>query len=124
MNAGRSSAAVTVVFLPQPQSWSLVLPPCLLKLTSSDITHRIHLRTEYCAGNKPSFPGFPDNSSAICATDTFWSHYLQFSSTVSSPLPLSTPGCITRSKDWMKQGKGKQGGCTCDRILQDESLNQ
>ena len=65
------AAMITVVLLPQARSWSPVLPPCLLKLTSSDITHHIHLQTENCVGNKPSFPGFPDNSSAIWATDTF-----------------------------------------------------
>lgn len=58
------AATIMAVILPQPKSWCPVLPPRLLKLTSTDM-HHIHLQTENCAGNKPSFPGFPDNSSAI-----------------------------------------------------------
>lgn len=65
IKAKEFAATVTVVLLPQPRSRSPVLPPCLLKLTSSDIMRHIHLQAENSAGNKPSFPGFPDNSSAI-----------------------------------------------------------
>lgn len=58
------AATAMVVLLPQPRSWSPVLPPRLLKLPSSDMTHHMHLQTENCAENKPSFSGFPYNSSA------------------------------------------------------------
>lgn len=120
LKANRFTAAIMVV-LPPSRFWSPVFLPCLRHLTASDIPHHIHLQTENHAENKPSFP---DNSSVIWATDTSWSHYLQFFSTACFPPPLATPGYVTRSKDWVKQGKGKEGGCTRDHILCDESLNQ